>query len=79
VPLNFYLTLAVIWIVPSIITAMIAARKGRSFGKWLLIGLIFSPGCAILMALFLCKRPSKAMMEKYASMEMEESRSLSDK
>jgi len=69
VPLDFYITLAVGWIVPSIITAMIAARKGRSFVRWLLIGLIFSPGCAILMALFLHRRPSKAIAEKYASME----------
>ena len=67
-PLDFYLTLAVVWIIPSIVTAMIAARKGRSFGKWLLIGLIFSPGCAILMALLLHRKPSKAMIEKYASM-----------
>ena len=68
-PLEFYLTLAVLWIIPSIKTAVIAARKGRSFGKWLLIGLLFSPAGAILMAIMLRGKPSQAMIKKYAAME----------
>jgi hypothetical protein len=71
-PLEFYVCMTAIWIIPSILTAMIAAEKGRSFGKWLVIGLIFSPGFAILMALFLRKTPSKATIKKYAFMARSE-------
>ncbi len=63
-PLEFYLRVVVLWVIPT----LIAARKGRSFIKWLIIGVIFSPGCAILMALFLHRKPSKKVLEKYAAM-----------
>ena len=71
-PLDLYVTLIVSWVIPSLVTAAIAARKGRSFAKWLIIGLVFSPGCAILMALILHKRPSKKTFEKYVGMERSE-------
>ena len=70
-PLEVYVVLTVLWVLPAFLTASIASRKGRSFALWLVMGFLFSPGCALFMAFYLDEKPSRDLYKKYADSEDE--------
>jgi hypothetical protein len=57
----FVLVLLVLWVVPAVLIALLARRKGRSFGLFLIASLVFFWPIPLIVALVIPRRVDPAV------------------